>query len=100
MAHIKKSQKEKANTERSHRFIEKFIVSIGRLSDFYRAVSILNRELGHSNWTTEGKPVRKLRRYDTYNRISFGADRTMDIVFCVPDTTGSISTRLVLELSR
>ena len=100
MAHIKKSKKEKTNTERSHRFSEKFAVSIGRLSDFYRAVSILNRELGHGNWTTEGKPIRKLKRYDTFNRISFASDRTMDIVFCVPAASQSISTRLVLELSR
>ena len=100
MAHTKESQEKETNIERSHRFTEKFVVSLGRLSDFYRAVSILNRELGHGNWTTEGKPVRKLRRYDTFNRISFTSDRTIDIVFCVPTATESIFSRLVLELSR
>lgn len=100
MAHTEKSQKEKTNIERSHRFSEKFTVSIGRLSAFYRAVSILNRELGHGNWTTEGKPVRKLRRVDTYNRIAFSSHRVMDIVFCVPAAGELIYSRLVLELSR
>lgn len=100
MAHIEKSKKEKTNTERSHRFTEEFAIPIGRLNDFYCAVSILNRELGHGNWTTVGKPVRKLRRYDNFNRISFSKDRTIDIVFCVSAASESISTRLVLELSR
>ena len=70
------------------------------MNDFYRAVSILNRELGHGNWTAEGKPVRKLKRYDSFNCISFSEDRTMDIVFCVPPANESIFSRLVLELSR
>jgi len=100
MAHIKKSKKEKTNTERSDRFSEEFAIPLGRIRDFYRVVSILNRELGHSNWTTVGKPVRKLRRVDNYNRISFSADRTIDIVFRVPSGSLAIATRLLLELPR
>jgi hypothetical protein len=100
MAHTKESQKEKTSVKRSNCFSEEFVVSLGRLSDFYRAVSILNRELGHGNWTTEGKPVRKLRRYDAFNRISFTSDRTIGIVFRVPIANNSISTRLMLELLR
>lgn len=100
MAHIEKSQKEKTSTERSHRFTEKFVISLGRIKDFYRAVSVLNRELGHGNWTTVGRPVRKLQRYDNFNRISFTADRTLDVVFCVQTGRTEIATRLMLELSR
>ena len=100
MAHIKKSKKEKTNTERSHRFSEKFVIPLGRIRDFYCVVSTLNSELGHGNWTTVGRPVRKLRRCDRYNRVVFSADRKLDIVFRVPFGSESIASRLLLELSR
>ena len=100
MAHIKKSQKEKTSNKRSHRFSEKFSIPFGRISDFYRAVSILNNELGHGNWTTTGRPVRKLRRVDQFNRISFTANRTIDVVFHVPCNVESVLTRVSLEILR
>lgn len=101
MAHCTKFKKEKTEIKRSNRFSEEFTVSIGKLSDFYRAVSTLNAELGHGNWTTIGRPLRKLRRVENYNSRGFNLkERTHDVVFCVPDGSDVVASRLLLELSR
>jgi len=101
MAHSKKFKEEKTSTERSNCFSEEFVIPIGGVTDFYRAVSMLNAELGHGNWTTEGRPLRKIRRVDHANRIIFiGKKRTTDVVFRVPSSHESIASRLLLELSR
>lgn len=98
MANSKKSQKEKTNAQRSNRFTEEFVIQIGRLTEFYKIVQLLNNMAGHGNWTTRGRPVRRLRRVDSYNRISFFSDRKMDITFCLPAEHSYISSRLLLEL--
>ena len=115
MAHCEESQEEKTNHQGSHRFPEEFTVRIQRVKEFYRVVSILNRECGHGNWTTQGRPVRLIRRVDefnrlldTYGRYSFipgpGARqleyKAIDVVFCVPAASKLIASRIVLELSR
>jgi hypothetical protein len=100
MADIKEPQKEKTSNQRSNRFSEEFSLQIGQLKDFYCVVGILNCELGHGNWTTVGRPVRKLRRYDYFNRVSFTPMRTIDIIFRVPAGFDLIVTRLMLALTR
>jgi len=103
MAHTKKPQKAQTTTKRSNLFSEEFTLGLGRLKDFYNVVSVLNNELGHGNWTTRGRPVRKVKRVDIYNRHCYKLTpiglRTIDIVFCVPSNAESIQSRLVLELS-
>ena len=104
MAHSKKFKEEKISTKRSDRFSEEFTIPLGRIRDFYRVVSILNADLGHGNWTTVGRPLRKLRRVAGYNsrRWLFPnfKSRNIDIVFRVPSGSEAIATRLLLELPR
>ena len=104
MAHTKKFKEEKTSTERSNRFSEEFTIPLGRIRDFYCVVSTLNSELGHGNWTTVGRPLRKLRRVAGYNSRSWLFTnfklRTEAVVFRVPPGTESIASRLLLELSR
>ena len=104
MAHSKKFKEEKTSTERSNCFSEEFVIPLGRIRDFYRVVSTLNAELGHGNWTTVGRPLRKIRRVAGYNSRSWLFTsfklRTVDIVFRVPCGSESIASRLLLELSR
>ena len=103
MAHSKKFKEEKISIERSNRFSEEFVIPIGRIRDFYRVVSTLNAELGHGNWTTAGRPLRKIRRVAGYNSRSWLFTnfklRTEDVVFRVPPGRESVATRLLLELS-
>ena len=98
MAHTKKSQKEKTTTQRSDCFTEEFTLKIGRLKDFYKVVRVLNNELGHGNWTTQGRPVRKVKRVDQYNRIVFYRDRTTDVVFRLPNGYSHLETRVILDM--
>lgn len=102
MAHSKKFKEEKISTERSDRFSEEFAIPIGREIDFYRVVSILNAELGHGNWTTVGRPVRKIRRIQAYNDRRWQPTvfkfRTHDVVFRVPSGSESIATKIALEI--
>lgn len=104
MAHSKKFKEAETSTERSNCFSEEFVIPLGRIRDFYRVVSILNCDLGHGNWTTVGRPLRKLRRVAGYNsrRWLFPnfKSRNIDIVFRVPSGSEAIATRLLLELSR
>ena len=100
MASTKKSQETQTKTKRSNLQCEEFTLGISRLNDFYHAVRVLNRELGHSNWTARGRPVRKLRRVDRFNRFVLMCNqRKLDIVFVVPKESSYIFSKLMLELS-
>ena len=102
MAYCKKSQEEKTTTKRSNCFSEKITLGLSRLEDFYSVVKILNKEIGHGNWTTQGRPVRKLKRVDNFNRycskLAHGNTRKLDIVFCIPKSAESIQSRLFLQV--
>ena len=99
MASTKKSQKTQTKTKRPNLQCKEFTIGLGKLKDFYRVVRTLNSELGHGNWTTRGRPVRKLRRYDRFNSMGYGIRRKLDVVFVVPKESFYISSKLVLELS-
>ena len=98
MAHTKKSQKEKITNQRSNCFTEEFTLKVGRLKDFYKVVRVLNTELGHGNWTTQGRPVRKIKRVDQYNRIVFYGTRTTDVVFRLPNGYSHLESRIILDM--
>ena len=54
---------------------------------FYSLVKILNQQVGLGRWTTEGRPVRKLRRLDISNWFvekHGNFYNTMPVVFKVP----------------
>ena len=78
--------------------------NVGSCQEFYQIVKILNSECGHGNWTMHGRPLRKIKRIETYNRIAtkhvipltFNTiTHTLTIV--VPDSKKSIQSRLLLE---
>lgn len=99
MASTKKSQETQTKTKRSNLQCEEFTLGVSRLKDFYHAVSVLNKELGHGNWTARGRPVRKLRRIDRFNNFALMLDRRkLDIVFVVPKESSYIFSKLMLEL--
>ena len=102
MALDKQAQKTEISNQRSNCSIENFTVSFVGLKDFYRAVKILNLELGHGNWTTQGRPVRKLRRLEMYNAfhapLTKNTARSHDVVFCVPGASNYLASRIALEL--
>lgn len=62
---------------------------------FYSAVRILNRQVGRGNWTTRGRPVRKLRRLERIASIISGPC-SMIVEFRIPDEYRDIGTLLVL----
>ena len=100
MAHIKKSQKKEIDSKRSDCFCEEFTYKIKRVKDFYRIVSVLNHEYGHGNWTTVGRPLRKIRRVSYFNLIASTLHpRDEVVVFRVPKNSDIILSRLALELS-
>jgi hypothetical protein len=99
MAFDEQSQKAKISNQRPNCRVENFAVSFNGLKDFYRAVQILNRELGHGNWSTQGRPVRKLRRLALYNAfVPSNSKRYEDVVFSVTVTSSVIVSRIMLEL--
>jgi hypothetical protein len=99
MAHTSKLEKEKATTQRSNIFAEEFTVQIGSLIKFYRLVQLLNQYFGHGNWTTAGRPVRKLRRVDYFNQHSYlSLPRTIGITFKYPAQLKTCLSRIFLEL--
>lgn len=101
MAHRNQPQKEKTSIKRPDRFPQEFTLRIGKLTDFYRVVQVLNHELGHGNWTARGRPVRLLERAEMYNNVPFKRERaSVPVVFCVPNGAESMQSRLVLELAR
>jgi len=102
MVYCKKPQEAKVAIKRSNRFSEKITLEVNGLEEFYSIVKTLNKEIGHGNWTTHGRPIRKLRRVDAFNRycskLAHNKLRKLDIVFYVPKDTESIQTRLVLQM--
>lgn len=98
MAHLKEPQEKETATQRSNYFTEEYTIQIGRVIEFYKIVRLLNSMIGHGNWTTRGRPVRRLRRVDRYNRISFFSDRKTDVVFCLPKEHSHVISRVMLEL--
>lgn len=105
MANCNQSQKEKVVDQGSHCKLEEFTLSLTNLKSFYTIVKILNKEIGFGKWTTLGRPVRKIRRVNTYNLLKGNiivdrVDRSIDVVFCLPADSSSIVSRLLLEISR
>jgi len=102
MVYCKKPQEAKITIKRSNCFSKKITLEVNGLEEFYSIVKILNKEIGHGNWTTHGRPIRKLRRVDAFNRycskLAHNKLRKLDIVFYVPKDTESIQTRLVLQM--
>jgi hypothetical protein len=102
LAYCKKSQKAKIAIKRSDLSGKKITIGVKRLDDFYSLVKILNKEIGHGYWTTHGRPVRKLRRVDAFNRhcskLMHNDLRKLDIIFYVPENAEFIQSRLVLQI--
>jgi len=102
MAHCKKSQETKIAVERSDHGSKKITLGVNGLEDFYSIVKILNKEIGHGNWTTHGRPIRKLKRVDNFNRycskLVHNKLRKLDIVFYIPKSAEFIQSRLVLRM--
>ncbi len=63
---------------------------------FYNLVRILNQQIGRGSWTTQGRPVRKLRRLDKMKPFSLATDTTQTVVFKIPTVHDNISTALTL----
>ena len=61
---------------------------------FYNLVSVLNRQVGRGVWTTQGRPVRKLRRLDRMKSPFSTATQT--VIFKVPEEHNKLSTALAL----
>jgi hypothetical protein len=104
MAHSINSQKEKVSNQRQDCFPESITLPVGTITDFYRIVKYLNIELGHGNWTTDGRPVRRIRRYDSYNKVAanngfINNKRTLAVTFLLPNNSNHLATRLFLELN-
>jgi hypothetical protein len=106
MAHTSKLEKEKAATKRSNIFAEEFTVQVNSLAKFYRLVQLLNLYFGHGNWTTAGRPLRKLRRVEHFNKNclqiidqkAYLPNRTLDITFKYPAHLKTYLSRIFLEL--
>ena len=62
---------------------------------FYNLVRILNQQIGRGSWTTQGRPVRKLRRLDKMNHLGL-LHTTQTVVFKIPTVHDNISTALTL----
>jgi len=75
----------------------KFNHNVGSCKEFYQIVKILNSECGHGNWTMQGRPLRKIKRIETYNRIAMQHIQTHTLTIVVPDSKKSIQSRLLLE---
>ena len=83
--------------------------SVGSQREFYKAVSILNKECGHGNWTMSGRPLRKIKRVEMYNRVAkmcavvpfdnppIAKLQTYDLTIQVPESKKSVQSRLLLE---
>lgn len=102
MVCCKKPQEAKIAIKRSNQFSKKITLEVKGLEEFYSIVKTLNKEIGHGNWTTHGRPVRKLKRVDAYNlccsKLAHNKLRKLDIIFYVPKSNESIQTRLVLQM--
>jgi hypothetical protein len=87
----------------------KFNHGVGSQQEFYKAVGILNKECGHGNWTMSGRPLRKVKKVEMYNRyaricstVPFDNPppaklRTYDLTIVVPESKKSVQSRLLLE---
>lgn len=63
---------------------------------FYSAVRTLNRQVGRGNWTTVGRPVRRLRRAERVACISLMEVPVVTVGFVVPREYVDIETMLAL----
>ena len=66
---------------------------------FYSMVRILNKQIGFGNWTTEGRPVRKLRRLSLNNILRNRLEipqHSMPVTFRVPEDHSDIESVLNL----
>ena len=102
MVCCKKPQEAKIAIKRSNCFSKEITIGVKGLEEFYSIVKTLNKEIGHGNWTTHGRPVRKLRRVDAFNRhcskLMHNDLRKLDIIFYVPENAEFIQSRLVLQI--
>ena len=106
MAHTSKLKKEKAATKRSNLFVEEFSIQVNSLASFYRLVRLFNQYFGHGNWTTAGRPLRRLRRVEYFNKNcltiiggkAWPPNRPLDITFKYPAHQKSYLSRILLEL--
>lgn len=62
---------------------------------FYSLVKVLNQQIGRGNWTTEGRPIRKLRRLNISNWFA-PRRNTMTVTFKVPEDHTDIESVLKL----
>lgn len=82
---------------------------VGSQREFYKAVSILNKECGHGNWTMTGRPLRKIKRVEMYNRVAnicavvpldnppIAKLQKYNLTIVVPESKKSVQSRLLLE---
>lgn len=97
MAPFKKFKEEKIISKRQDSIIERLAIQVNGLDSFYQIVSILNNEIGHGKWTTEGRPIRRLRKLEKYNSfVDF--KRSQKIVFKIPKGYNFLLTRLMLSV--
>lgn len=86
-----------------------FNYGVGSRQEFYKAVSILNTECGHGNWTMTGRPLRKVKRVEMYNRVARICStvpfdnpppaklQTYNLTIVVPESKKGVQSRLLLE---
>jgi len=66
---------------------------------FYTMVSVLNQQIGIGKWTTQGRPLRKLRRLsinNEYRKKYKLSTNTLSIRFFVPEEHASVESALGL----
>jgi hypothetical protein len=98
MAPFKKFKEEKIISKRQDSIIERLAIQVNGLDSFYHLVSILNNEIGQGNWTTKGRPLRRLRKLEQFNSfVDF--KRSQEIVFYIPKGYNFLSSRLMLSLA-
>ena len=116
MAKYSESQKAETADQRRDQQFEEFTVAIATKSQFYHLVSLLNRELGHGrqNWNFAGRPLRKIKRFDTFNTTVLALQhswkpesrgvileiRTTDITLRVNSRKAGAVSKVLLEFAR
>ena len=99
MAHNGKLEKEKTAIKGPDCCIEEIVVQVSTTAKFYQLVQLFNLYFGHGNWTTAGRPLRRLRRVDYFNKHSFITPlRTIDVTFKYPGQLKHCLSRIFLEL--
>lgn len=117
MAKYTKSQKAETTDQRRDQRFKEFTVAIATKNQFYHLVSLLNKELGHGrqNWNFAGRPLRKIRRFDTFNTTVLALQhswksqsdndlilqiRTTDLTLKVHPSKASSVSKVLLEFAK